>query len=61
MCECIKYLHDNNMVHLDLKLDNFIKIQDKYKLIDFDTSLSKKDKLDKFISVNGTLDYSNMY
>ena len=60
LCECVKFLHDKEIAHLDLKLDNFIKIQDKYKLIDFDTSLSKKDKLDKFETIYyGTPDYMN--
>ena len=44
--KCVKFLHDNDLFHLDLKLENIIKVGNNYKLIDFDSTLSgENDKL----------------
>ena len=42
---CVKFLHDKDLFHLDLKLENIIKVGNNYKLIDFDSTLSIKDTL----------------
>lgn len=35
ICQGIKYCHDNNIIHGDVKLENIILKDNKYKLIDF--------------------------
>jgi serine/threonine protein kinase len=47
MVNCIKFLHDNNIVHRDIKPENFMMFEDKIKIIDFGISIIfKKGILD---------------
>jgi serine/threonine protein kinase len=45
MVEIVKYLHSQNIIHVDLKLENFLLDKEgKLLLIDFDLSKELKDK-----------------
>ena len=61
ICKAVKYCHDNNVVHLDLKPENvLIKFnQDKYniRLADFGNSCIV-DKDGKVLTAIGTLQYN---
>lgn len=46
--QCVKELHDNNIIHLDIHKNNFIFDSDKkiYRVIDFELSKNKGDHFD---------------
>jgi len=51
----LEYLHDNNVAHMDIKLDNIaIGYHYQMKFIDFDLSLNLTDN---FLMSKGTQDY----
>ena len=52
--EGVKYLHDKNIAHKDLKLENIVLCDDKVKIIDFGFAVYDTEKSTKYI---GTLDY----
>jgi non-specific serine/threonine protein kinase len=61
MASIIKILHSFNIVHLDIKMENFILVNDNpitLKLIDFGTAHPIVNKLSKINTVVGTLGYS---
>lgn len=54
MIKSIKYLHDKNIIHYDIKLENFVLFEDgTIKLIDFGFSIDSKNSSNK----QGTLKY----
>jgi len=40
-CKCVKILHDNDIIHCDIKPDNFIYFNNKIKILDFGSSIFK--------------------
>ena len=53
--DAIEYLHENNIAHLDIKLENLIIHEGTVKLIDFGNACKITDK--KCIVYGGTFDY----
>jgi hypothetical protein len=43
----IKFLHDRNFIHCDIKLENIIQSENTYKLIDFDECFNPKNDYEK--------------
>ena len=63
MGKCIKALHDEGFVHLDIKLENFLltgRNPLRLKLIDFGTAHPLKKKLSKIDITVGTKGYSSL-
>ena len=63
MAKCIKTLHDSGFVHLDIKLENFLLVNEtplQLKLIDFGTAHPYNEKLTKIDITVGTRGYTSM-
>lgn len=59
LISAVQYLHDNNVVHRDIKLENIlIDSKGNIKLTDFGLCGIKKDKYDMFDQRLGTIRYS---
>lgn len=70
MLQCVDYIHKNDVIHSDLKPENFLVVNDRLKLIDFGisskmavdaTSIIKYSQVGTFnyISPEALLDTSN--
>jgi len=53
IANAVKYLHDKNITHRDIKMDNILKTGDNWKLIDF--GFASKERF--FSQPVGTIDY----
>ena len=60
MADCIKQVHNNQFVHLDIKFENFIVYKKPFhlKLIDFGTSHPLKVGVAKLQTIAGTIGYT---
>ena len=61
MILCIEHCHNNNIAHLDIKLDNFICVNNDYrkiKLIDFGLSKVYNKRSNKLKCFIGTIPYT---
>lgn len=54
ICKAVKYCHDNDVVHSDIKPENILLVGSSLKLCDF--GLSFKDSIDKE-KIGGTIEY----
>ena len=56
----VRYLHDRNMVHADLKLDNILLVNqsiDGLRLIDFGLAVNVQTEADQLNRPRGSLNY----
>lgn len=60
MISCIEHCHNNNIVHLDIKLENFICVNNDHnfiKLIDFEFSKKNNNKNNNITHICGSIPY----